>query len=53
MILSSRVFTINTLRADQRELAGKLGKSAIQHPDKLTDVAIRLERMVAPSCRTR
>lgn len=39
MILSSRVFTINTLRAGQRELAGKLGKSAIQHPDKLADVA--------------
>src|SRR5579863_9980332 len=39
MILSSRVFTVNTLRAGQRELAGKLGKSAIQHPDKLADIA--------------
>ncbi|MEO8970750.1 MAG: flavin reductase family protein [Ktedonobacteraceae bacterium] len=39
MILSSRVITVNTLRAGQRELAGKLGKSAIQHPDKLADIA--------------
>lgn len=38
MILRSRVFTINTLRAGQRELAGKLGKSAIQHPDKLAGI---------------
>lgn len=39
MILSSRVFTINTLRAGQRELAGKLGKSAVQHPNKLAGIA--------------
>lgn len=39
MILVSRVFTVNTLRAGQRELAGKLGKSAIQHPDKLSGIA--------------
>lgn len=38
MILSSRVFTINTFRAGQRELAAKLGKSAIQHPDKLREI---------------
>ena len=39
MILGSRVFTVNTLRSGQRELAGKLGKSAIQHPDKLSGIA--------------
>ena len=39
MILSSRVFTANTLRSGQRELAGKLGKSAIQHPNKLAEIA--------------
>lgn len=38
MILASRVFTVNTLRAGQRELVGKLGKSAIQHPDKLSGI---------------
>ena len=35
MILRSRAFTVNVLRSGSRELAGKLGKSAIQHPDKL------------------
>lgn len=39
MILGSRVFTVNTLRSGQRELAGKLGKSAIQHHDKLSGIA--------------
>jgi flavin reductase (DIM6/NTAB) family NADH-FMN oxidoreductase RutF len=39
MILASRVFTVNTLRAGQRELAGKLGKSAVQRPDKLSGIA--------------
>ena len=38
MILRSRAFTINVLRAGDRELAGKLGKSAIQHPDKLAGI---------------
>ena len=42
MILSSRIFTVNVLRAGGRELAGKLGKSAIQHPDKLTGIAYEL-----------
>jgi flavin reductase (DIM6/NTAB) family NADH-FMN oxidoreductase RutF len=35
MILRSRVLTVNVLRSGSRELAGKLGKSALQHPDKL------------------
>lgn len=39
MILRSRAFTVNVLQSGSRELAGRLGKSAIQHPDKLNDVA--------------
>ena len=38
MILRSRVLTINVLRAGGRELAGKLGKSAMQHPEKLSGI---------------
>jgi len=38
MILRSRTFIVNVLRSGSRELAGKLGKSAIQHPDKLKNV---------------
>lgn len=38
MILDSRVFTVNVLRSGDRELAGKLGKSALQHPDKLAGI---------------
>ncbi|GAC1567622.1 MAG: flavin reductase family protein [Ktedonobacteraceae bacterium] len=38
MILRSRKFAVNVLRSGQRELAGKLGKSAIQHPDKLVGI---------------
>ncbi len=41
MILRSRIFTVNVLRAGAggRELAGKLGKSALQHPDKLAGIS--------------
>src|SRR5713226_8072883 len=35
MILRSRVFIVNVLRSGARELAGKLGKSALKQPDKL------------------
>lgn len=38
MILRSRKFTVNVLRSGARELAGKLGKSALQHPDKLATI---------------
>jgi flavin reductase (DIM6/NTAB) family NADH-FMN oxidoreductase RutF len=38
MILRNRVLTVNVLRAGSRELAGKLGKSALQHPEKLNGV---------------
>ncbi len=42
MILHSRIFTVNVLRSGARELAGKLGKSAIQHPDKLAGIDFEL-----------
>src|SRR5579872_1131270 len=38
MIQRSRIFTVNVLRSGDRELAGKLGKSAIDHPDKLAGI---------------
>ena len=38
MILRSRVLTVNVLRTGGRELAGKLGKSALQHPEKLSGI---------------
>lgn len=39
MILRSRAFLINVLRSGDRELAGKLGKSALKVPDKLAGIA--------------
>src|SRR5260370_25350017 len=39
MIQRSRKFTVNVLRSGQRELAGKPGKAAMQHPDKLVGAA--------------
>ncbi len=42
MILNSHKCTINVLRSGDRELAGKLGKSALQHPDKLANVPFHL-----------
>ena len=42
MILRSRIFTINVFRSGERELAGQLGKSALQRPDKLATVAFHL-----------
>jgi len=39
MILRSRKFTVNVLRSGQRDLAGKLGKSALKFPDKLVGIA--------------
>ena len=42
MILRSRKFTVNVLRSGDRELAGKLGKSAVQHPDKLANIKFHL-----------
>jgi flavin reductase (DIM6/NTAB) family NADH-FMN oxidoreductase RutF len=42
MILRSRIFTVNILRSGERELAGKLGKSALKYPDKLADIEYQL-----------
>lgn len=42
MILRSRKFTVNVLRSGERELAGRLGKSALQHPDKLANVGFNI-----------
>lgn len=42
MILRSRKYTVNVLRSGDRELAGKLGKSALQHPDKLANISFHL-----------
>src|SRR5437588_12872947 len=35
MTVRSRIFTINVLRSAGRELAGNLGKAALQQPDNL------------------
>lgn len=42
MILQSRKYTINVFRSGDRELAGILGKSALQHPHKLTNISFHL-----------
>lgn len=42
MIQRSRKCTVNVLHSGQRELAGKLGKSAIYHPEKLADIEYTL-----------
>jgi flavin reductase (DIM6/NTAB) family NADH-FMN oxidoreductase RutF len=42
MILRSRKFTVNILRSGDRELAGKLGKSALRDPDKLANIPFHL-----------
>src|SRR5215470_16341309 len=38
MLHASRQFVVNVLESGQREQAGKLGKSALKAPDKLTGV---------------
>ena len=43
IIQRSGKFTVNVLSHDQRELAGKLGKSGLKHPDKLVGVQYNLE----------
>ena len=42
MILRSRIFTVNVFRSGERELAGQLGKSALQRPDKLAQISFHL-----------
>lgn len=51
MILRSRAFIVNVYRAGERELAGKLGKSAIQHPDKLNGIEYDLGANGCPILR--
>ena len=51
MILRSRAFTVNVYREGERELAGKLGKSAIQHPDKLNGIEYDLGANGCPILR--
>ena len=43
MILRSRKFTVSVLHTEQRELAGKLGKSALKYPDKMRGIQYRIE----------
>jgi flavin reductase (DIM6/NTAB) family NADH-FMN oxidoreductase RutF len=42
MILHSGIFTVNVLRSGDRELAGKLGKSALKFPDKLAGIGYQI-----------
>src|SRR5712692_6366791 len=42
MILHSGIFTVNVLRSGDRELAGKLGKSALKAPDKLVGIGYEI-----------
>ncbi len=42
MILRSRKFTVNVYRSGERELAGKLGKSALKQPDKLANIGFNI-----------
>ena len=42
MILRSRRFAVNVLRSGQRDLAGKLGRSALKQPNKLDGIALDL-----------
>lgn len=48
MILHSGTFTINVMRSGQRELAGKLGKSAIKDPNKLVSINYTLNEHEQP-----
>jgi flavin reductase (DIM6/NTAB) family NADH-FMN oxidoreductase RutF len=51
MILRSRKFTVNVYRTGEREMAGKLGKSAIQHPNKLNGIEYALGANGCPVMR--
>lgn len=42
MILRSRKFTVNVYRSGERDLAGKLGKSALKQPDKLANIGFNI-----------
>src|SRR5438094_9135224 len=42
MILRSRKFTVNVFRSGERELAGKLGRLALEDPDKDENITCQL-----------
>ncbi len=48
MMLHSGTFTINVMRSGQRELAGKLGKSALKDPSKLENINYALNEQGQP-----
>lgn len=48
MILRTRTFTVNVLHAEQKELAGALGKSALKHPDKMANIRYSIEDNAYP-----
>lgn len=48
MILRSRKFTVNVLPAGQRKLAGDLGKSALKHPDKMSNIHYNIVNQAYP-----
>lgn len=48
MILRTHKFTVNVLHAEQRELAGALGKSALKHPDKMANIRYSIEDNAYP-----
>ncbi len=50
-MLHSGKFTVNVYKAGERELAGLLGKSAVQHPDKMTGVACEIGANGCPILR--
>jgi flavin reductase (DIM6/NTAB) family NADH-FMN oxidoreductase RutF len=52
MLLRSGTFTVSVYRAGDRELAGRLGKSAIQHPAKLDGVAYDIGAHGCPILRS-
>ena len=43
MILHSGKFTVNVLPSGRRDLAAKLGKSALKHADKMVDIHYTLQ----------
>jgi len=51
MILRSGAFTVNVLRSGERELAGKLGKSALKHPAKLDGIGFDIGEKGCPILR--
>lgn len=42
MIQHAGVFTINVLQSGQRDIAAKLGKSALKHPQKIADSGVSI-----------